>query len=92
MSDQAERICAGLARNVCPRCKCCELVIEDCEQCEDGLSGHECGEDCCCCAEPEDNLRCDYCQGRGYFEVCLGSCDAEGKHAALARCEEKLKG
>jgi hypothetical protein len=25
-------------------------------------------------------MPCEYCQGRGYFEVCLGSCDADGKH------------
>jgi len=74
----------GLARKLCPRCECCELVTEECEQCEEGYSGHDCGEDCCCCADPEDNLVCEFCRGRGYFEVCLGRCDSEGKHKPLA--------
>lgn len=26
---------------------------------------HDCGEDTCCCAFPEDNVPCDICDGRG---------------------------
>lgn len=32
-----------------------------------GLSYHDCGEDCCCCAEPENNMRCDICNGKGWL-------------------------
>jgi hypothetical protein len=67
-------------KNICSRCECCELIIESCEECEGGLSGHECGEDTCCCKFPEDNVRCEFCGGRGYLAVCLGSCDENGKH------------
>lgn len=28
-------------------------------------SHHECGEDCCCCVNPEDNVLCDWCDGAG---------------------------
>ncbi len=39
---------------------------EDCPNCGGtGYSGHECGEDCCACANPEDNVICDWCQGKG---------------------------
>lgn len=27
--------------------------------------GHDCGEDCCACLYPEDNLECQTCNGRG---------------------------
>ena len=31
----------------------------------EGVLGHECGDDCCACADPEDNLTCDTCNGEG---------------------------
>ena len=36
----------------------------------EGYSDHDCGEDCCCCADPEDNVLCDICDGAGGFYVC----------------------
>jgi hypothetical protein len=35
-----------------------------CEQCEDGYSYHDCGEDTCCCLYPEPNIVCDTCDGK----------------------------
>jgi hypothetical protein len=26
---------------------------------------HDCGEDTCCCLWPEDNVKCDICNGNG---------------------------
>jgi hypothetical protein len=78
-----------VSRTLCPRCGCCEMVSEECEQCEDGLAGHDCGEDCCCCEFPEPNLRCQFCNGRGYFLMCLGGCDSNGKHVSKQECPEK---
>jgi len=37
---------------------------------------HDCGEDVCCCAYPEDNVVCDICAGRGMNLVCT-SCYPE---------------
>jgi hypothetical protein len=38
----------------------------DCWNCGgEGFSDHDCGEDCCCCAFPEDNVVCDICEGEG---------------------------
>ena len=38
----------------------------DCWNCGgEGYSHHDCGEDTCCCLYPEDNVRCDVCNGRG---------------------------
>ena len=72
--------------SLCPRCHCCELEPEDCDACGgEGLSGHDCGEDTCCCAEPEENEECDYCNGRGVFFVCGGRCDEHGRHLREVR-------
>lgn len=35
----------------------------------DGVVGHDCGEDTCCCLNPEDNVPCDICDGKGGWEV-----------------------
>lgn len=42
----------------------------ECWNCEEGYSGHDCGEDCCVCLEPEDNVRCDICHGKGGWWRC----------------------
>lgn len=40
--------------------------LEDCRNCGGtGFSSHDCGEDCCVCLEPEDNVICDWCGGKG---------------------------
>src|ERR1017187_8693378 len=33
--------------------------------CGTGYSHHDCGEDSCCCLNPEDNVICDWCNGKG---------------------------
>jgi len=44
----------------------------ECWQCgSEGVSGHDCGEDCCCCLHPEDNMRCDICNGKGGWMRCF---------------------
>lgn len=46
-----------------------------CWQCGgEGVSGHDCGEDTCCCLHPEDNEPCDICDGNGGWRACL-SCN-----------------
>lgn len=43
---------------------------ESCEQCGgDGYWGHDCGEDCCPCLDPEENLRCNNCDGTGGWYI-----------------------
>lgn len=57
--------------------------VQDCEKCHnelesvecwncggEGLTDHDCGEDCCCCLYPEPNVRCDICEGAGFFRIC----------------------
>ncbi len=55
----------------CARCgSSCDW--SECEHCGgEGVDGHECGEDCCCCADPEENIQCDICVGHGGFWECL---------------------
>jgi hypothetical protein len=31
----------------------------------EGTSGHDCGEDSCCCLDPEDDQPCQICHGEG---------------------------
>ena len=57
--------------NMCARCGS-TVYFEDCWQCAgEGTDGHDCGEDCCCCLRPEDNVRCDACGGEGGHWECI---------------------
>lgn len=57
----------------CARCGS-SLSFEECENCGgEGVSGHDCGEDCCCCLDPEENVVCDTCRGEGTFPLCLSN-------------------
>ena len=39
---------------------------EVCWECGgEGVNGHDCGEDCCPCLEPEENMTCQTCDGKG---------------------------
>lgn len=57
----------------CARCgSSCEWL--PCPNCGgEGFSHHDCGEDCCACLHPEDNVVCDWCQGRGGSQHCVSS-------------------
>ena len=63
----------------CNRCKCCEMLRQECEHCGgEGMDGHDCGEDSCCCLYPEENVRCQFCNGKGWWWYC--DCDEKGVH------------
>lgn len=54
----------------CPHCGW-EMERELCDVCDgEGLYGHDCGEDCCPCLEPDDNMPCDQCGGDGGWWFC----------------------
>ena len=58
----------------CARCgSSCDYV--ECDNCDDGYSDHDCGEDCCCCAYPEPNVECDICRGHGGWQACMSSAE-----------------
>jgi hypothetical protein len=66
----------------CARCGS-SVDIGRCDQCEDGFDGHDCGEDCCACLHPEDNVPCQYCDGTGVWRSCSSSpewCEANPLH------------
>lgn len=48
----------------------CNLLLQDCQNCEDGYSHHDCGEDSCACADPENNIVCDWCDGECSSKWC----------------------
>lgn len=58
-----EPACLGCAA------ECISEEYEEWEPCDwcggDGTSGHDCGEDTCCCLEPEENVTCHICDGKG---------------------------
>lgn len=72
----------------CARCGSTVDYVR-CDQCEDGYDGHDCGDDCCCCADPEDNVVCQICRGHGGWYRCMSSmawCEANplpGREAHL---------
>jgi hypothetical protein len=74
--------------------QCCEVCgasmdWEDCDLCGgEGVSGHDCGEDVCCCLYPEDNETCHQCDGKGGWWYCWNRSAPE--HQA-ARLEEERK-
>lgn len=63
----------------CPDCGQ-DLDWIDCDQCGgEGLSYHDCGEDCCCCLYPEPNVQCDQCEGKGGWWWCTNRACREKK-------------
>lgn len=56
-----------------PACGKCgnEMDWRDCYNCEEGYSYHDCGEDCCCCLDPEPNVCCDICKGKEGWYQCF---------------------
>ena len=59
-------------------CQCarCGGAVEfvTCWQCGgSGVDGHECGEDCCACIDPEENVPCGACDSRGGAWHCTES-------------------
>lgn len=57
--------------SLCPVCGDA-MYPETCWQCYGEGGFHNCGEDCCCCADPDDDLneRCQECNGLGRYYVC----------------------
>ena len=46
-----------------------DSVMVDCDECDGtGLLEHDCGEDVCCCSNPEPNVDCPHCEGEGQIE------------------------
>lgn len=56
----------------CARCGS-SVLCEHCDECDDGYDGHDCGEDCCACLYPDDNVPCMCCDGTGVYRRCLSS-------------------
>lgn len=75
----------------CARCGS-SVVWEECTECGgDGYADHECGEDTCCCLNPEDNVPCDCCRGDGGWYLCLSSADWCNANP-LPGCEQVKRG
>lgn len=59
-----------------PDCRKCGAYLEliSCWQCMGEGGFHDCGEDCCCCLDPELNETCDVCEGDGEYPENCGHC------------------
>lgn len=68
----------------CARCGSSVAWVE-CENCDDGYTGHDCGDDSCCCRYPEDNVVCDRCLGRAGWYVCCSDAAWCEAHPAPGR-------
>jgi hypothetical protein len=70
----------SLSSNQCGKCGA-HMEWVDCYEfdCDEG-SYHDCGEDCCCCADPMPNRHCSTCRGKGGWFVC-GICHPESVDA-----------
>ena len=56
-----------------PSCQRCGSSMEwvTCDTCGgEGVDGHDCGDDTCCCLYPEENIVCDICDGEGGWWRC----------------------
>lgn len=54
----------------------------DCWDCGgEGVTHHDCGEDTCHCLNPEDNVTCETCGGRGTLDP--PEPDPDRKHDAI---------
>lgn len=60
---------------VCAKCGG-DVDWEECNDCEEGYSYHDCGEDCCACLDPQPNVICDTCEGKSGWWRCY-SCESE---------------
>lgn len=47
-----------------------ELQWEECYDCDGVGAYHDCGEDTCCCADPDPNCECPTCSGDGGWQFC----------------------
>ena len=62
------------------------MIRVTCYNCEDGITeDHDCGEDTCCSLNPYPNVRCDVCDGKGYW--LLQSTDENFKKLAESDLE-----
>jgi hypothetical protein len=60
-----------ISETVCPKCEAGTTLTRPCSafDCDEGLY-HDCGEDTCCCADPEPDTECDVCKGYGNIHWC----------------------
>lgn len=75
------------------QCDHANCTWEDCYNCEEGYSDHDCGEDTCCCLNPEPNVVCDVCDGKGGWWKCdrCGKCgdDVQKAGEQQAKAEDE---
>ncbi len=75
----------GWPEPTCARCGA-DAEFVNCSNCGgEGYSHHDCGEDCCCCINPEDNVVCNWCRGERGSWHCTNSPDWCAAHPLPGR-------
>lgn len=60
-----------------------------CGNCDDGVVGHDCGEDTCMCLHPEENVVCGICCGKGGWYTCLSTAEYCEAHPVKGRTNRR---
>ena len=66
-------------------CEICGAMTEpeSCDYCNGEGGFHDCGEDCCCCADPEEiTENCPECDGDGFWMRCVALPHTDAQMAA----------
>lgn len=74
----------------CPICGS-ELRPEMCWQCHGDGGFHDCGEDCCACADPDEITDiCEECRGEGLYLVCCSLPHTDEQMAAYKKLFDQI--
>ncbi len=75
---------------ICAKCES-DVNWEECYDCEEGYRYHDCGEDTCCCLDPQSNVKCYICGDEGGWFRCYNCESKEEKQGLnLASNEENI--
>ena len=69
---------------------CAPLVPESCYQCMGAGGFHDCGEDTCCCLDPDEITNiCEVCEGEGEYLSCSALPHTEAQMAAYRETHQE---
>lgn len=75
----------------CPICAAM-MEAESCWHCLGEGGFHDCGDDCCCCADPEEITDiCPECDGEGEYMVCSALPHDDAQMAAYRGVREAAR-
>lgn len=74
--------CDIIIEQMCPRCRCCEQLWHECEECGgDGWVESDDWQDF------DEEMPCPTCRTEGGWLLCGGHCDETGQHLKRKLCD-----